>query len=1788
MSESDSEPDDNFVTPHGSPSNWQPDLPPIVLDNAASDESLDVFADWDHPKQSNQNRRGSYSANDLRRKTEKENATPKHRLGSIDICKSNLMSVPPCTSRSVSLDDGVKNQISETYDVDWSGATRQRGVVLVSDGQKEGEVIQQLDVMGLNEDMIHKDFLRHNYDGIRPHSPVVIHSATNVIQDSLVYLNQPEKEEPASNSREGKFSSLLSVFKQEDKVFVETCAFQEAEEILENYFRVMLTGRPGDGKSAIAKHIIVKKCRQGFRFVLLNGSTDFDSVKFDEKILLFFDDIFGVTVFDRSRTEDIQRILWQLDNILMDKCGDVLMIMTSRAHILQEAMKVLKNPDFVSKVTTDLADHLNDREKMQIMRKHFQFLNLKREESFFEQAIVLSPNHGFPHCVQMFAQSPALRKRGVDFFRSPIEYLMQNLNVMKIAKPLEFAVLVYIALRDGKINRYARKFPNQDGLRMEFIRKMVGVELDLDLAHLLSCKSEELSLFLSDSDNSRIFRHPSIQDAVTFMMGEESTSDIIDVCSFDFISARIRTSQYKCQNNEKIISVQRQHFPIIAQRLVEEIKHGNIRDVCFHQAMTDQEFVSVICKGSTLGKSFKGTRAQAEADLLSYVQFDTIHKFFGSLLYWSSVANTTYLTQTLLQMDGMQLLLEEERDWMQKQLRECFIFTILHGTDVVLARHIGRLVDDKVSQGTTVFTQDILNILKEPLYSQIFSEVSLKLSPLQAATLSIGSAALDIVKYLLPFVKQADILKSSISMAMKLQRQDIVEAFLILTNLSLDREDILCALKNGDFTFVKEYANADVLCLSLKSLNEEDIRAIFEQIDSPVFLEIVSHLEQKELEQIYRRGLPYVKSVEVASKLTQNLTTVDISELSLDIFQNTLNKDVLEFLIAQGANVNISDTEGLTALFLVNDHAILTKLLENGASVNSRESISNRNPLMHHGINGTLSCSLFETFLKYGISMKETCSKGQNLLMQIVSSWNVRKHKEVRKDEQQLLKMIIRETIDFSLCDKQGNNVLHICMLANVPMSVFELILEKKCEINTKNMAGFAPIHLAVSFVYTKSKKKQWRPIMLEHLQYLLRSGAGVNAQNKDGDTILHLVMKSFVDRLNYYDEKLTSYEKLNEESKFTLMNSALDLLLLYNIDLNKRNEERCTAFNLLSKTRSRRCLQIVEKFLHHKAAFGMSEFLTILTICSKHENSNHSWSVMQALREFAFLRWKDLFASSQCARCEEYSCFVKLIENHEATDQTVLGTLKSVSSLQVNTKERILKTVVAVLSDTQQEGLKLVCSSLDHWCKSLDKSEFVSALFFGILAHVLHFFNYRQSSIIRFRDVASMISQDIDVLILMLNHHSEVTGNRQLNLLMNYLESDMDDDTIINSVIPVLLPVNFDMDTEINGTTLLIGALKSSVSRQKLLQFLCDKGADVNKWIGANKKQSPLLTVLINDNKKVQKTLSYDNLYKRFTFITSDKEICGSTQLRLLLRNGLNLRKEHTLFKYVRIEDCCLKSLELLMSSGVAADEADDTGQTLLHKLCSPSNLSETVKKPFNRLDILRLLLSFDCDLNRQDKDGNTPAHLLSMRRHQNGLEEIISKGIDINLQNRKGETCLHLSADNAASVQCLIQYGCDVNLTTNEGCNALHSFFSLSSESKKPKRGLTLAIEKRFQDIQGLRVISLLLDAGIDINARENRGMTVCHMTAYFFDAKWINEIFRLLIRNGANVLLHDNEGKSPIHYVLCRMQKSNQDVVKLLMPALKTLIRHDSKSLEEHRIRSLAEPDKSPELSDLFDDS
>lgn len=106
---------------------------------------------------------------------------------------------------------------------------------------------------------------------------------------------------------------------------------------------------------------------------------------------------------------------------------------------------------------------------------------------------------------------------------------------------------------------------------------------------------------------------------------------------------------------------------------------------------------------------------------------------------------------------------------------------------------------------------------------------------------------------------------------------------------------------------------------------------MFYHIDNPSCLDIFKSVEPNEMKWIFQKALPYAKTIEVTSALTQYLSATDVAEVSLDIFQNVSDVSVLEFLISAGADVNSVDSKGHSALFLVNNNDILTTLLENGA-----------------------------------------------------------------------------------------------------------------------------------------------------------------------------------------------------------------------------------------------------------------------------------------------------------------------------------------------------------------------------------------------------------------------------------------------------------------------------------------------------------------------------------------------------------------------------------------------------------------------------------------------------------------------------------------------------------------------------------------------------------------------------------------------------------------------------------------------------------------------------------------
>ncbi|APR98867.2 ankyrin repeat domain-containing protein [Wolbachia endosymbiont of Folsomia candida] len=156
----------------------------------------------------------------------------------------------------------------------------------------------------------------------------------------------------------------------------------------------------------------------------------------------------------------------------------------------------------------------------------------------------------------------------------------------------------------------------------------------------------------------------------------------------------------------------------------------------------------------------------------------------------------------------------------------------------------------------------------------------------------------------------------------------------------------------------------------------------------------------------------------------------------------------------------------------------------------------------------------------------------------------------------------------------------------------------------------------------------------------------------------------------------------------------------------------------------------------------------------------------------------------------------------------------------------------------------------------------------------------------------------------------------------------------------------------------------------------------------------------------------------------------------------------------------------------------------------------------------IVEALIEKGIDINATDKDGLTPLHEVVGNGHVEVMNILIKKGANVNAVGKDGHTLLHVAAyvDNKEIVEFLIKKGLNINLANKYGHSPLH--IAADRNNKK--------------------VVEVLIKNGANVNAVSENGFTPLHFAAsHFFHRETINA----LIEGGADPLLKDNFGKTPI---------------------------------------------------------
>ena len=169
-------------------------------------------------------------------------------------------------------------------------------------------------------------------------------------------------------------------------------------------------------------------------------------------------------------------------------------------------------------------------------------------------------------------------------------------------------------------------------------------------------------------------------------------------------------------------------------------------------------------------------------------------------------------------------------------------------------------------------------------------------------------------------------------------------------------------------------------------------------------------------------------------------------------------------------------------------------------------------------------------------------------------------------------------------------------------------------------------------------------------------------------------------------------------------------------------------------------------------------------------------------------------------------------------------------------------------------------------------------------------------------------------------------------------------------------------------------------------------------------------------------------------------------------------------------------------------------------------------------------------------------------------GLKSLIDKGVNINVQDKKGRTALILSSwysnttSNIETVNLLIESGAKLNIRDETG----HTALMLSSvDSNKTsnietvnlliERGANLDIQDKYgrtalmnscmdsTTTSSLETVKLLIKRGADIDIQDNDERTALILASWYSDTDSSLETVKLLIESGANLDIQDIKGKT-----------------------------------------------------------
>lgn len=421
----------------------------------------------------------------------------------------------------------------------------------------------------------------------------------------------------------------ISKWKEDDTFFVETHSFHAMLDTVRKQSYVTFVGVPGSGKTCTARHIALtlqdEEEEERYEILPIKDIKDIETYCDPHNPQVFvIDDVVGVFGFEMGELKKIDRYKDRLIKPTMEKTK---ILMTCRETVFRnEALSDI----FLSKKENVIMLHsdeyaLNDDDKYKLLFKY------SLDEVLLPQYYLSHTSNMFPYICKIVSNLER-RPYGSTFFITPVPCILDILNDMRVRNRIQYSVLVLLMINQNKLSE--NDFDNENSCFHEMkheVLKRCKVKTTTDCFEFTSALTEMEGTFTQKCAEKFTFGHDSMFEIVAYHFGGLFPELILQYLSSTYIAhyiklddcsrKRRRESERQVQetdneivrsntvveedtssNFDLVIKLKECHYPLFAERLVQNVKNGEFFSVFMNEDLKRplvlQSFLDVITKKS--------------------------------------------------------------------------------------------------------------------------------------------------------------------------------------------------------------------------------------------------------------------------------------------------------------------------------------------------------------------------------------------------------------------------------------------------------------------------------------------------------------------------------------------------------------------------------------------------------------------------------------------------------------------------------------------------------------------------------------------------------------------------------------------------------------------------------------------------------------------------------------------------------------------------------------------------------------------------------------------------------------------------------------------------------------------------------------------------------------------------------------------------------------------------------------------------------------------------------------